>query len=85
MIWIILGFIAGISLIIFGGKKSAVWGGLTLGILVGLIISIVGLIKGNGFNLAAVGKSAVVGTIIGLAAESLGKFGNLFKRGKHDH
>jgi hypothetical protein len=81
MIWILLAFIAGILLIIYWGKKSAIWGGLTIGILVGLIISIIGLIKGSGFSLATIGKSAVVGTLIGLAADFLGKFGDLF-RGK---
>ena len=79
-IWTILGVIAIILLIIFWKKRNAVWGGLTIGIVIGAIIAVVHLIKGSGFSWFIVGKGAVLGTIAGSAAELLGMISNFIKK-----
>ncbi|MBI5071886.1 hypothetical protein HZB93_03290 [Candidatus Falkowbacteria bacterium] len=79
-IWTILGVIAIILLIIFWKKRSAVWGGLTIGIIIGAIVAIVYLIRGSGFNWFVVGKGAILGTIAGSIAESLGIISNFLKK-----
>lgn len=78
-IWTIFAIISVISLLSFWWKHNAVWGGLTIGIIVGLIISLIMMFKGNGFDWLVVGKAAIVGTIAGLVAELLGKAGNFLK------
>jgi len=78
-LWPILGVLTIILLIIFWRKKNAVWGGFTLGIIIGLIIAILYLFKGRGFDWFIIGKSAMLGTIIGLVAELLGKASNIIK------
>jgi hypothetical protein len=79
-IWRILGIITVISLIAFWGRRSAVWGGLTIGIIVGLVIAIFYLFKGDGFNWFIIGKSAILGTMVGLVAELLGKISDLIRK-----
>jgi len=79
-IWTILGVIAIILLIIFWKKRSAVWGGLTVGIVIGVIIAVVYLIRGSGFNWSVVGKGAVLGVIAGSAAELLGMISSFIKK-----
>jgi len=79
-IWTILGVITIILLIIFWNKKGAVWGGLTIGVIVGFIVVIFYLLKGNGFNWAFIGKGAVLGTIAGFFSELLGKISNSIKK-----
>jgi hypothetical protein len=79
MIWYIFGIIALISLIVHWRIHGAVWGGLTIGIFIGLIISLFNLIKGNGFSWISICKGAIVGPIIGVLAELLGKVGDYFR------
>lgn len=67
-IWTILGVISAVLLIVYWGNRNAVWGGLTIGIIIGLAISLF-----SGFDLSVVGKGAVVGTMLGFVAELLGK------------
>jgi hypothetical protein len=82
MIWYILGIIAIVSLIVNWRKRGAVWGGLTIGIFIGSIVSLFNVFKGNGFSWIIIGKGAALGTIAGLLAELLGKAGDHFKRTK---
>jgi len=82
MIWIVLGIVVGISLIIYWGKKGAAWGGFTGGIIIGLIITIIRLIKGSGFSWIILGKAAILGTIVGILAEWLGKLSDVLRRDK---
>ena len=72
-IWIILGVLAVVLLALNFQKKNAVWGGLTLGIVVGIIVALFYLFEGNGFNWLIVAKFGIGGTILGYGAELLGK------------
>lgn len=79
--WIFLGVPSIILLVIYSRKnKNAVWGGLTIGILVGLVLAIIGLIKGNGFNWFIIIKVAIMTTLLGFITELLGILGDLLKR-----
>lgn len=80
MIWVVLGIIAGISLIIYWGKKGAAWGGLTGGIIVGLVITVIRLLNGRGFSWIMLGKATILGTIVGVLAEWLGKLSDVLGR-----
>jgi MFS superfamily sulfate permease-like transporter len=79
-IWNILGLLATIALIIFWRRRNAVWGGLFIGIVLGLVIAIIYTIMGNGFNWSIIGKVTVSGTLIGLIAELLGIFSDRLRR-----
>lgn len=74
--WTILGIITIVLLIIFffRPQRNAVWGGLTIGIIIGLIVAIVFVFKGHGFGWHIIKKCAISGTIIGFIAELLGMF-----------
>ncbi len=67
-IWTILGILTPILLLAYWRKRNAVWGGLTMGIIVGLLIALF-----SGFNWYIVGKGAISGTMVGFGAELLGK------------
>ena len=71
-IWIILGIVSIILLIVFWRSKNAVWGGLAIGIIVGLIIALIYLFKGDGFIWLILVKGGIIGTLAGMAAELLG-------------
>lgn len=76
-IWNILGVLAVILLIIFFNRgRNAVWGGLTLGIIIGLAITIISSVNGNGFNLSILKNSSITGVVLGFLAELLGIFSN---------
>jgi hypothetical protein len=79
-IWKILGIVTVILLIAFWRRRSAVWGGLTIGIIIGFVIVIFYLFKGGGFNWFVIGKGAILGTMVGLIAELLGKISDLIRR-----
>lgn len=82
MAWIMLGIITAILLIVFWGRRNAIWGGLTLGIIIGLIVAIFFIFKGSGFDVYIVGKGAILGTIVGSIAQLLGKISDLIKKKK---
>jgi len=79
-IWKILGIITIVLLIIYWKKRNAVWGGLTIGIILGLIIAIFYLFKESGFSWFIIGKGAILGTTIGFVAELLGKASDSIRR-----
>lgn len=72
-IWTILGSIGIILLLVYFKTKNAVWGGFTLGLIVGIVIAII-----RSDNLYIV-KTAIVGTILGFIAELLGILSNRIK------
>lgn len=74
--WYALAILSFILMIVNWKKRNAVWGGLSFGIIVGLIISIVILIIGNGFQLGFIAKGAIIGVMIGFISELLMKLGN---------
>jgi len=77
--WLFLAGLAGLSLFLFFRGPNAVWGGLTLGAIVGLLWAIVSAVLGHGFELATIGKGAVVGSLLGAATELVGKLGRALK------
>lgn len=79
-IWVIFAIIVVILLAVYWNRRNAVWGGLTLGIIVGFIVAIFFAFRGSGFNFSIVGKLAVVGTLMGFIAELLGKASDRLKR-----
>jgi len=75
-IWIILGIISIILLVVYFRRgRNAVWGGLTAGAVIGLIIALF-----SGFNWYIVGKGAISGTMIGFAAELLGMLSDYLRK-----
>lgn len=46
----------------------------------GLIVVLFSVFKGGGFSWYTVGKGAILGTMVGFAAELLGKVSDLIKR-----
>lgn len=71
--WTILSIIAAIFLIIYWRGPNAVWGGITFGLIGGLIFAIIFWVLGSGFQLLTIGKGIVVGILGGVVAEQLGK------------
>ena len=69
-----------VLLILFWWGRNAVWGGLTGGIIIGLIISAFFFFQIGEFDWNIVVKSGIIGTLIGFGAELLGRMGNLLKR-----
>ena len=79
--WKIIGVIAVILLIInFRKGQNSVWGGISLGAIVGFIITVILAFMGKGFNWFVILKAVIVGTIIGFLADLLGEVPKLFKR-----
>jgi hypothetical protein len=72
---IIMAVVAGVLLLVFWRGRSAVWGGATIGAMVGLILA---LVKGDWSLLAL---SFAVGTFVGLGAEGLGRLSDKLRRG----
>ena len=63
-IWIVLVIASVILLIIYRGSRNAVWGGFNLGIIIGIIIAVFYLFKGNDFDWIIIGKGMISGIII---------------------
>lgn len=78
--WAIFGAVAVVLLIIFWRKRNAVWGGLTAGIIIGIIVALFYLFKGNKFDWIIIGKGAIVGIILGFIAELLGKASDIMRK-----
>lgn len=79
MIWTIIGIISIILLAFYFKSKNAVWGGFSIGIILGLIATLIMYISGYGFDLSILGKFIVVSVLIGFGAELFGKISNLLK------
>jgi len=78
MIWTILAVIALILLAIYWNGRNAVWGGLTAGIIIGVLWKFIG-----GTDWYIVVKVATVATLLGFGAESLGMLSDRFKKKSH--
>jgi len=79
-IWKILGIITIVLLIVFWRRRNAVWGGLTIGVIIGFIVAIFFVFKSGGFDWFIIGKGAISGAIIGFFAELLGMFSDFIKK-----
>lgn len=77
-IWDLFGIIVIIFLIIsFSGVKNAIWGGLTLGIIVCLIIGMINVFSGNHFfNWPLFKKIAITFCLAGVLVEIITKVTN---------
>ena len=73
--YIIMAIVAGVLLSIFWRGRNAVWGGATIGAIVGLILALVN----HSWSLLAL--SFAIGTFIGLGAEGLGRLSDRMKYG----
>ena len=80
LFWITLGTVVVALLFLYWRTKNAVWGGLTIGLVTGIIISIVPLFRGGVFDGYVIGKWVIIGTLLGLVAELLGKVSDYLKR-----
>lgn len=77
MFWQISTTIAVIALTYsFLKKRNAIWGGLTIGLFIGMIIALT-----TDFNWTLVGKYTIIGTLFGLGAELLGLIADKLRRG----
>jgi hypothetical protein len=79
-IWEILSIISAIGIIIFWRSKNAVWGGLTIGAVIGVIVALIYLFMGDGFIWKIVGKGIVIGTIFGIISQVLGSISDRLKK-----
>lgn len=61
-LWHYLTIVAGVTLLLFWKRRSAAWGGMTFGIIIGLVIAI---FSDGSFSWYVVGKSMVIGTLFG--------------------
>jgi hypothetical protein len=78
--WIISGVISIALLIVYSHSRNAIWGGLTLGLVIGFIIVLSGILRGTEATWIIIGKSGIAGTLIGFGAELLGIAGSrIFK------
>lgn len=77
MIWWLVSFVgmAALERYFFRGR-NAVWGGATLGAIVGVVVAL----ARSGFDWGTVGQGAVIGSFIGLLAEILGAIGDRMRR-----
>ena len=71
---IIMAIVAGVLLLVFWRGRNVVWGGATIGAVVGLILA---LVKENWSLLAL---SFAIATFVGLGAEGLGRLSDKLKR-----
>ena len=66
--WTILAILAIIAIVVFY-QRAKVWGGLTLGIVIGVIIGFVYLSQGNKFAWEMIMKAGIIGALVGAIAE----------------
>jgi len=72
-IWGILLIFSILLLILYWGKgRNAVWGSLTLGIIIGFIIGFISFLKGDGFSWIIIERCAIAGVFFGFLSEILG-------------
>ncbi len=76
-IWIILGLASLVLLAVHWGGRNAVWGGLTGGVIIGLVVTFF-----SGFDWYLVMKWAISGTLVGFGAEMLGGLPDLIRAKK---
>lgn len=81
--WVILGAVSVVLLFLFWKHKNAVWGGLTAGIIIGLVLALIHI--SDGFNWLLSIKGAILGTLIGSTAELLGMVSDKIKNKQDTH
>lgn len=76
VIWLVLSVAAAVALLAYWQGPNFVWGFATVGALIGLLLAVFR----SGFDWAFVGKAFVIGTLVGLAFEWLGRIGTKLAR-----
>jgi hypothetical protein len=71
MIWWILLIVSAIALLAHWGSRNAVWGTVTLGTIIGVVVAI----YKPGFDWWVVGKAFVFATLIGVVIEWIPRLG----------
>lgn len=71
--WIPLIIVAVILLVIFWRGPNAIWGGITFGLIIGLIVAIINSFLGKGFHWSTIGKVTIICVLIGGFFEIIGK------------
>lgn len=79
--WKILGIVALVLAVIFFKGRNAVWGALTGGVLIGIIAA---FFREGKFDWFFVSKFAIVGILLGVAAELLGKISDRSKQKRNN-
>jgi small basic protein len=74
-IWTILTVVTLILLAIYWSSKNAVWGGLTVGIIIGILWKFV-----SGTDWYTIVKVAIVATLLGFGFELLGMLSDHLKK-----
>jgi hypothetical protein len=80
MPWTILYVAAAIALVAFWRGPNAVWGGLTLGLVVGGVIATIRALGPAQFSWPLIGRSVAIGVLCGVAAEVVGNFATSIRR-----
>ena len=84
MIWNILTLIAIVLLIAnFSRGRNSVWGGLTIGIVVGTIWAIVSAVLGNDFSTHTILRVVTIGVLAGFVADLIGKLSDKWRASNH--
>lgn len=71
--WIALSVLAVLSLLVFARGPNAVWGGCTIGFVVGLLVALVYFLLGHGFSWILVGRITIVAVLLGALFELVGR------------
>jgi thiamine transporter ThiT len=73
--WKILAIIAAILMVLsFVRRQNTIWGGATIGLIVGVIIAMV-----KNFNWSITYKAVVIGILVGFIADLLGMLSDFIK------
>jgi hypothetical protein len=67
--WKILGGVAIIFLIIFWNSRNSIWGGFTVGGIIGIVAA---FFKEGKYDWSYVAKYAIIGVLVGFIADFLG-------------
>lgn len=82
-LWNSLTIITAILLVIYWNKgRNPVWGGLTLGIILGFVVDIFFVLTGKKFQWSMIGRGAILGTLAGFMAELLRKLSDFIRKGR---
>ena len=74
--WTALTILSIIAVILsFFRGQNAIWGGATIGLIIGIIIAII-----QRFNWSILGKAVVIGILVGSIAEILGLLSDFLKK-----
>ncbi|MEO7444591.1 MAG: hypothetical protein ABIU55_03780 [Ferruginibacter sp.] len=73
-VWLILGIISIIALLSsFAIGKNSIWGSMTVAVIIGLVIALVYVFKGESFHWTIIKKAAIVGTLSGVLFEIIAR------------